>query len=203
MAGAGAGYTAGTGAWELANNISALLGLAEFTLAVTYLFQVVTATSHKRAVAHVLNGLGDTPGDIAAASRDDRSMGATGDQLANLTIDIALLARQHRSLPVLHYLHSGERHAAIELAIARLDDALAIAEANDADPGLTDPLRAIIGDYLESVPVHVDAGTPPPPSAPRLRNPEQPSGGDAGRRARLHELVIQNGWQWSDVDPHT
>ena len=43
MAGAGAGFTASTGFWELVNNVSALTGLAFFTLAVTFVLRVVTA----------------------------------------------------------------------------------------------------------------------------------------------------------------
>lgn len=203
ITGAGAGYTAGSGAWQLANNMAALLGLAEFTLAITYLFQVVTATAHKRAVAQAITGLGDSPWAMVAAGRGDASLGAVGQQLSNLTVDLALVARQHRSLPVLHYLHAPVGGAAVEVAIARLDEAMAIARCCDVSVGLTQPLRRIIVDYLDSVPVRVDAAAPPPPDIPVAEVAGcvgEAVENDGPHRARLHGLVVQNAWEWIDVD---
>lgn len=61
LAGAGASYVAGNGWWVLLNNAGAVLGLGAVTLTLTYLFQVVSATSHKRALALQILCRGLTP----------------------------------------------------------------------------------------------------------------------------------------------
>lgn len=66
LAGAGAGFTASAGGWQLANNVAALCGLALFTLAISYLVQVVSATTQKRAAAMHIAGLGEGPAQIVA-----------------------------------------------------------------------------------------------------------------------------------------
>lgn len=169
LAGAGAGYTASTGGWQLANNVAALCGLALFTLAISYLLQVVTAATQKRALALHISGLGAGPAEIAAAGAGQPSLVSIGSQITSLTTQPALIARQHLALPVLHYLHVGDPNAAIELAVARLDDALTVIESGlpGDHAAVVRPARLAIDDYLRTISIpDADGAVPPGPISP-------------------------------------
>lgn len=208
LAGAGAGFTAASGGWQLANNVAALCGLALVTLAISYLVQVVSATTHKRAIAVHIAGLGAGPAEIVARGAGQPSLGAVGSQVTSLTTQLAVIARQHLALPVLHYLHVADARASIELAIARLDEALTIIEAGlQADHrAITAPARLAVDEYLATLPTPTaGVAAPPPPSVGPLvdegvdidiaRLHERVAAlGD--RRIALHALVQANGWDW-------
>ena len=215
LAGAGAGYTATTGGWQLANNIAALGGLALFTLAISYLLQVVSAATQKRATAVHISGLGAGPAEIVAAGAGQPSLGAVGNQVTSLTTQLALIARQHLALPVLHYLHVGDRDAAIELAVARLDEALTIIECGlPGEHGpVVGPARTAIDEYLKTTRIpDTGEGAPPPPDLAALTDRDVDIDTDrlehhiaaaSRRRSRLRALVEVNGWDWeSDVTRH-
>lgn len=213
MAGAGAGFTAATDGWQLANNVAALCGLALFTLGLAYLVQAVTAASQKRATAVHINGLGADPVAIVASGAGESSLGPIGSQVTSLSTNLALVARQHQALPIVGYLHEPRPEAAIELAIAKLDEALTIIDCGlEQDHGaVTRPARLAISEYISTASV----GDPDaePPSVPDIGALE---GGDvsvvakddfearvadlASRRAALRSVVEANGWRWdSDV----
>lgn len=208
LAGAGASYVAGNGWWVLLNNAGAVLGLGAVTLTITYLFQVVSATSHKRALALQILGTGATPAALARLGLGRPRLGVLGTHLTNLSADLALLARYHLVLPVLDYLHFGKRTAAVEVAIAVLDDTLTIVEtaAPEDCHGIIPPLRRAIDEYLETAPLATGVDTPPMPDLGELLDadldlPDRQSLHDAfarqaDRRARLRGLVERSGWQW-------
>lgn len=209
LAGAGASYVAGNGWWVLLNNAGAVLGLAVVTLTLTYLFQVVSATSHNRALALQILGIADRPAALARLGLGQPQLGVLGSHLLNLSADVALLARYHLVLPVLDYLHFGKRTASVEVALAVLDDALTIVET--AAPreccGVCRPVRQAIDEYLETAPLAAGDVEPPPlpdlaglagthldlPDLQRLRDA---FARQAGRRSQLRALVERNGWQW-------
>lgn len=209
MAGAGAGLVAASDGWQLANNIAALCGLALFTLAISYLVQLIPAATQRRATAVQIHGLGDEPVGIVAAGAGRPALGATGEQIASMAAELALSSRQHLALPVLHYLHVGERSAAFELGVAKLDEALTIIlHALEEDhETVVRPTRRAIDEYLRTA--SLSAGgvePPPPPDLTRLAE-----GGVAldekrfaarleeiaDRRAALRDLIEANGWRWS------
>lgn len=72
--------------------------------------------------------MGNEPAQIAVRGAGQPLLGAVGSQISSLTTQLALIARQHLALPVLHYLHIGDPGASIEVAVARLDEALTIIE---------------------------------------------------------------------------
>ncbi len=214
LAGAGAAYVAGSGGWVLLNNAASVLGLALVTLTLAYLFQVVTATLHKRALALRIFGIAETPAEMANLGLGQRQLGALGSHLVSLSEDVAQLARSNLVLPVLNYMHVGKRNAAIEVALAVLDDALTIVEG--AEPrdsrGITGPVRLAIDEFLDTAPI--DGAHSQDPPMPQLAcvvsaeagAPDQQCFRDAfarqrRRRVRLEALLEQNGWQWQDVDP--
>lgn len=208
LAGAGASYVAGNGWWVLLNNAGAVLGLSAVTLTITYLFQVVSATSHKRALALQILGIADTPAALARLGLGQPQLGVLGNHLMNLSADLALLARYHLVLPVLDYLHFGKRTASVEVAIAVLDDTLTIVEtaAPEECRGLTPPLRRAIDEYLETAPLATGVEIPPVPDLNELADAEldlpdrqclqDAFARQADRRSRLRGLVERSGWQW-------
>jgi hypothetical protein len=154
LAGAGAAYVAGSGGWVLLNNAGAVLGLGVVTLTLTYLFQMVSATSHMRALALQILGIAGTTAALArlGLGLGQPQLGVLGSQLMNLSSDVAMLARYHLVLPVLDYLHFGRRTAEIEVALAVLDDTLTIVQtaAPQDCRGITPQLRQAIREYLAS-----------------------------------------------------
>lgn len=206
LAGAGAGFVASSGGWEALNNLAAILGLSWATLTLTYLLQVVTAASQRRALALRILGIADDPVAMAAigAGRDD--LGQLGQHLTNITQDVALMARYHEALPTLRHFHTGRRLDAIEIGLAVLDEALTIlAAAHRGLPPVARPMRTAIHEFLRTTNEHVDAPAPEPPPLARLRE----SGIDVGEerlhrateavtdhRRALHALLRQRGWSW-------
>jgi hypothetical protein len=209
LAGAGAAYVAGSGPWVLLNNTGAVLGLGAVTLTITYLLQVVSATSQQRALALQVLGIADTPVALARLGLGQPQLGVLGTHLNHLSSDVALLARNHLVLPVLDYLHFGKRTAAVEVALAVLEDALTIVETADPEHsrGLTGPVRLAITEYLETTPLARGKAEPPPvPDLAELAEAE-PGSPDrqcfadafadrAEQRTRLAYLLEQNGWSW-------
>lgn len=207
LAGAGAGYVATSGGWEFINNLAALVGLTWAALTLTYLLQVVTAASKRRAMAVRILGIADDPVTMAAAGAADRELGLLGQHLTALAEEVALVARYHHALPVLSYFHVGERHASVEIAVAVLDEALTVLEARDGGVphAAVGPMRAAIGELLDTLP-SPDGAPPPVPADSELeraglqldpdrlaRYAEQLS----ERRRRLRWLVEGRGWDWS------
>ncbi|MBW3577312.1 MAG: hypothetical protein KY462_06155 [Actinobacteria bacterium] len=215
LSGAGAGYTAGAPVWQLANNVAALLGLAMFTLAVTYIFQVVTAVSRARALASRIDGLGNSPADAVAAALGERQLGDLPSHIVTITDGLALIGHDHLSLPVLYYFHVGRRGASIPRNVAMFDELITIVEyaLDDPHPTVVRPAREAVDQFMDTLRLSVEI--PPPPPPPDLsslrRISDQLVDDDAfvsavddlaDRRARLRALVNQYSWEWStDVDP--
>ncbi|MBW3665253.1 MAG: hypothetical protein KY469_19335 [Actinobacteria bacterium] len=208
LAGAGAGYVATSGGWEFVNNAAALIGLSWAALTLTYLFQVVTAASKRRALAIRILGVADDPVAMAAAGAGEPDLGLLGQHLTTLAEEVALVARYHHALPVLPYFHTVERHAAIEVAVAVVDEALTILHARDGGvpTAAVGPMRAAIGELLGSVRLTEEHRDPPLPATERLDaegvtvDPaELRAHADelSTRRRRLRALVEDRGWDWS------
>lgn len=206
LAGAGAGYVSSSGGWQFANNLAALAGLTWAALTLTYLFQVVTAASQRRAMSIRVLGISDDPVAMAAVGPGRPDLGLLGQHLITLAEEVALIARYHHALPVLVYFHVGERDAAIEVAVAVLDEALTLEAVGDHTPAATGPMRAAIGELLASVDVGDDVGEPPPAAGSRLAafglplsEQELAAAVDhlSHRRRKLRAFVQDRGWDWS------
>ena len=208
LAGAGAAYVAGSGGWVLLNNAAAVLGLTVATLSVTFLFQVVSATTQERALSMSILGIGASPAEVASAGLGRSQLGALGQQLTGIVQPLAMVSRYHLALPVVSFMHPRSRSDAIEVAVAVLDEALNIVEAaGQDDPGITRPVRQAIDAYITTVHVRSPVGEPPPAPPMDLLG----EGGLAEpadhrvkavlaaleeRRARLLTIVEQRGWRW-------
>lgn len=209
LAGAGAAYLAGSGGWVLLNNLAAVTGLTWAALTLTYLFQVVTAASHGRALALRILGIAEDPVTMAAVGSGRRGLGPLGQHLSTTAQDVALMARYHQALPVLTYFHVSERRAAIEIAICVMDEALTVLAASDPDTeAVRRPMRIAIGEFLRTSDLWEDVPVPPAPDWQRLREAgvtvdrsqvEEETRASSDRRRKLHALAKQRAWDW-DTD---
>lgn len=202
--------------WRVAASLASFSGLALVTLAITYLFSVMSAVVSRRAVATELHGLGDSAQDIVAGAWDgDRFSPLFTQQLLQLPVRLASVAEQHLAYPVLHYFRSERSSASAPVAIARLDDAMLLLESA-VDPRVRPPAQAVrpVRRVIERYVATADSGRrrgsadapPPEPATDRLAAAGIPLTGpaelrcaaeaSARRRARLRQLVEDAGWEW-------
>jgi hypothetical protein len=212
-------FVATTAGWRVVAAAAAFSGLALMTLAITYLFSVMSAVVERRALATQLSALGDTAQDIVAGSWEGaRFSPVLTQQLVQLPAQLAAVAEQHLAYPVLHFFRSGRPEAAAPLAIARLDDALLLLQSAVAEPvrpprAAMVPVRQVIERYLSTASAGRRPGVsstdtaPPAPGVERLAAagiPMAEVGAQqraveeaAERRTRLRRLVEDAGWEWS------
>jgi hypothetical protein len=209
-------YVAASHAWRGLTALATFTGLFLVTLAITYLVSVVSAVVHSRTFALQIHALGGTATDIVCRGWGraslQRSLPAA---LTDLPAHLALTAENHLAYPVLRFFHIGSPRTAAPLAVAALDEALLLltaAVAPQARPPVsaTEPLRQVIGRYLEtaSSPAPQDQVSPPepPPIAsleaagiPLTERREFAAAlvDQSDRRATLKRAVEAGGWSWA------
>lgn len=219
-------YTLGVGdfvpqgtLWRILTGIASGSGLFIVTFSITYLVPIVQAATKKRQLAVYIASIGASPTDMILNTWHGDDQLHLGQHLQTVAPELAGIAQRHLSYPVMHYFHSQSPTAAITVNIARLDEALTMAEF-----GLEGtewirrtnlrPTRQVITEFLnllESAYVRPQGAAPPAPPLERLSekgvpvvnrdkfeaNLEQLS----ERRRMLRALVEHNGWRWSDVTP--
>jgi hypothetical protein len=217
-------YTLGIGdyvpsgaTWQILTSVATLNGFALLTMTVSYLIPVVMAVNHRRRLGMLLHGLGPRSQDMLRLGFDGRSMTSLTPRLHDLAPEIAHLAQQYLSYPVLHFFHSPERKTAVEPGLVALDEALLIlehgvlAEARP-DQATLSPLRAALERFEELVADEVvgpDASTPPPPDLTELVEAGVPMASTASfhaavasreeHRRRLAGLLASALWRWEDA----
>lgn len=203
-----------TPVWQILSGLAAGTGLFLITLAITYLMPLTSAASERRRTARVLTALGRSPAGIVTGAWDGAGLTLLGEHLMSLRAELAGLAEQHLTYPVLHYFQTPDLEGAIGPAVARLDEALLLLHDvvdPSAHPPLSgmEPVRAAVTDFLATVPdVFLDPGddVPPIPQLDKLeaagvpcRPPEEVEEAfeqQAERRRRLRGLVQNSGWSW-------
>lgn len=199
--------------WQLATVLCAAQGFAVITLSITYIVPIVSAVIQKRQLAALISLLGTHPETLVIAAWNGREFDRLEQQLSDLVPRIINLQLQHDAYPVLHYFNDTKRQQAVVPAIAVLDDALtllvwAVHEETRPDLRLLEPVRKVIGDYLESLEaVHIRAAAASPPlsSLTALRSAGVPVVSEATfqthadvdhRRRLLLALLERDGWAW-------
>nr|WP_298376891.1 potassium channel family protein [uncultured Halomonas sp.] len=121
-------YVPGDNIWRFLSALAAANGLFLFTLAVTYIVPVVSATVQKRQCALLISSLGLSPLHIIRNTCHEGDFPGLTDQLASLRGPITMLGQQHLAYPILHYYHSQHSISALPVALTRLYQALVIIE---------------------------------------------------------------------------
>ena len=215
--GLGALWAPGTAGWGVLASAVALNGFAVVTLVVTYVLQVVGAVTGARQLAGVVHSLGETPEEVVTGAWTGSGFDGLGQHLANLTPMVEAHGRRHEAYPALHFFQSPDRRTSAPVMLAVLDEALLLLSCGVAEevcpaPAEVEPLRRVMGSYLDTLnESFVEAGNsvPGPPELRALASAGIPTEDDEAfasavsserdRRRCLLGLVHDSGRRWNDV----
>jgi len=198
--------------WQILTAVASFTGFGLITFVLAYLIPVVQAAVKRRAMASRITALGPSPEEMVANAFADGRLDRLDSAVEGLLADLAHLRQAHEAYPVLHFFHEPNREENLAVAVARLDEAVRLAECTEGtmDRCLVREWGVLLGRFLSTV----DGGTfereaPPPPSWQRLPDGDVPkfdraqlrrrAEEDAERRAALGALVQANGWTWDAV----
>lgn len=203
--------------WQLATATAAANGFFLITLAITYLFSVLSAVTQKRQLAAYISSLGRTADEIVTKAWNGKDFGMLAQHLVSLTPMLALYRQHQLAYPVIHYFHSVERQTAAEVCVVVLDEALTLLEYGVKPEYRPDAValyaaRHTLSEFLETLKsafIKPTADVPPVPNLEQLRAGGIPTVsdeafevaiGDLNRRRRLLLALIKNdGWYWKTV----
>ena len=203
--------------WQVATAVAAGSGLFMATLAVTYLLSVVSAAVSGRAFAAEIAGLGPTAADAVAGAWDGQSYAHLSFPLQSASSKLSQLGQQYLAYPVLQYFHAGKPSQSPIIALARLEEILAISsgavpEGQRAPGVMHNSVGSAIDNVLDALPSHftkpADAPLPLPDlTAFRFQGRETVSRAEFEaslsavqlRRRKLRGLLNSHGWDAEDV----
>lgn len=207
------------GVWQIVTAVASFSGLLLVTLAITYLLSVVSAVVSRRSLAVHVHSLGSTPAEIVVGGWTGSSFSSAFVQhLVSLASELATLSEQHLAYPVLHYFHPRDPATAGSVAIADLSEAMllmetAVAQEARAPQSATGPVQYTVRRHLNSSEfagsVNTPVAVPPLPDLSALRaaglplapheDYEAAAALQAERRRALHQLLLSEGWRWTDT----
>lgn len=201
--------------WQLATALAAGSGLLAITLAITYLLSVVSAAVSGRSFAAQVSGMGDSAAGAVAGGWNGTSYAALAYPLQSLSSEASKLAEQYLAYPVLQYFHSEDPSKSPILALASLEQVVAVARhgvPDDCRPPLVllTSAASAISNVLDALPQRLVKPAEDPLANPSLepltklarRTPEEFGKGlqqDVERRKRLRGLVEAHGWTVKDL----
>lgn len=112
--------------WQVVSSLVAFTGMSMVTLSITYILQVISAVTNKRAFSSQVTSIGKTSEEFVIKQWTGDSFGAIELQLNSLSNQLAVLNEQHLAFPILHYYHAVRLEKSQDVAIAILDDALTL-----------------------------------------------------------------------------
>lgn len=211
-------FTPTGGWWQFVAALTTGSGMVLVTMAISYVFSVLSAVAQKRAFASSVHGLGDRAERVVLRGWDGEDLDRLDLPLNGFASQIGLLADQHRAYPILHYYHSQQEEKASGVAIAILDDALTLIRCGvppelRPNMAIVEGARESIATYLESLRealIDPAADAPAPPDLDTLRRHGVPTvdpatferevAALADRRRLLRGMVVADGWRWPEVE---
>lgn len=203
--------------WRLATIACAVHGFFLMTLAITYLVPIVSAVVGERRFAVNVTALGRSAEEIVTRGYDGSSFAPLLEPLGELGKELTQIDRQHAAYPVLHYYDAHRRDESMAVAVAVLDEVLAVLDAGVAPEKRPHAmalaaLRHGLEQYRRTL---GHAGIRPAetePPAPRLRTLDPVPTVDAqtfrqamraaSERRRQHLGHLEAlGWTWTDLAP--
>ncbi len=203
--------------WEVLTAVASFNGLLVVTLAITYLVPVLSAVTHKRHLAALIDDLGATPTDILCRAWTGSRFEGLSSHFAQIAPILELYTQRHAAYPILHYFHSSTRRTATGPTLAALDEALLLLTAAvrpETRPAQseTKPLQIALAGLLRTLQRRYIPKSDEPPPAPEL-GPLRACGipvvdedeyqeaveKHSARRRLLRALVENDGWTWDDV----
>lgn len=209
-------YVPGNNAWRIPPAIAAANGFFLFTLAITYILNVVSNVTQKRQLALAISALGQTPQRILASTANEGKFESLSSQLQQLQQSIGTIGQQHLAFPILHYYHGERGDKALPLALARLYQALAL--VCFACPNLSSSTRSqlvttqhVLDQFMDTLGSAFIRPASEMPEIPALDAYAALSGFEKSaaemqnylasleRQKLLLAYVRKDGWEWQDV----
>lgn len=203
--------------WQLATALAAGSGLFTATLAITYLLSVISAAVSARAFATEVDGLGDAPAEVVAAGWDGHNYSSLAFPLQSLSSQLTKLSQQYLAYPVFQYFHAGDASKSPIVALAKLDQILAVSaygvpSDRRAPAVLHNSVRSAIQNVLESLPQKFVEPAEQPIPVPDLETLsgsglpvvatnefQSQLSADESRRKQLAGLLRAHGWSDKDL----
>lgn len=211
-------YVPGSDSWRIAPTLAAANGFFLFTLTITYMLSIIGNVTEKRHVALSINALGESPYHILNATHDHGKYTSLGQQLQPIQQSISQLGQQHLAYPILHYYHDPRSQKSLPVALARLYQALLIAQVAcpDIDPVTRQQLNTgiiTLENFLATLDSAFIKASPTHPDIPSLADYTQLPGMTATSQTLRHHLtgrhqqvrlayVHKDGWKWHTVWEH-
>lgn len=216
-------YVPASNAWRLVTNIGSLAGLIFITTSITYFVPVLSAVNLQRQLSLYLNSMGETPMAVISNSWDGTTLRSFFDSVPTLCQLLIKHTLNHYNYPVIHYFHSSQQRRAITLTVAKLDETHlllteALAPGQGQDQLKLRMLRAALNEYYAVVPASRATESapglmPPLPATASLAangltllpsaEIEQRFAAHRAHRARVQQLLHNDGWGWAQVYPAT
>ena len=171
--GLGAIWAPGSSGWGVVASVVAVNGFAVVTLVVTYVLQVVGAVTGARQLAGAAHALGATPEAVVTGAWTGSGFDGLATHLANLVPLVEAHGRRHEAYPALHFFQSRERRTSAPVMLTVLDEALllladGVAPESRMAPAEVEPLRRVLGAYLDTLSVSFVDAADTAPEAPVL-----------------------------------
>jgi hypothetical protein len=188
------------------------------TLVITYALPLVQAAVARRKLAFAISLLGKTPQQIVIRASHPKNIQALESTLQTLASDLMQCSEQQLAYPILDLFYCRQHRYSLGLQVARLDGALSLLafglkpDARFQSDSVSD-LQEVIKQYLyrvQSKAYEVESEAPPVPSTGliedrklSLLNAEEMEENFKSllhRRLHLRKLVLDEGWEWLDVE---
>lgn len=204
--------------WQIYSAFISFSGFIFITIALTYLYSVVTNDINRRKVSLKIYHTGSSPQEILLRFWNGRDFSRLTNDLSTLSEQILQVAQNHMAYPVLHNFHSTQREESLSINIVCLDEALTLLllyKPKDIAPSLPElySLRSAITFYLQTLRnafIHPAQKEPPPPDVYPLLANDLPLEGEPFdkslnddlrlRRKLLRGLLNSQGWNWNIIE---
>jgi hypothetical protein len=216
-------FTLGTGdfkpngnLWQALTPFATLTGWFTVTFSITYLIPIVQAFTNKRSAGLLLYHLGKNPQQIIINGWENGNLNNLYNKFPTISSHLAEIDQEHKTYPVLHYLHALNKREALAVGIVRLDEALTIIEFGMDKIYYTKEiryLRNIIYEFMNTLKdtfVEKSPDIPPPPSLKELEEFNIPVIDEKqfkqniekinNHRKHLKEVLINERWEWKDIE---
>ena len=143
--------------WQVIAVVASLMGTFVISFGISFLIPIIQAAASRRTLAHKIHTLGATPGAILEAyTGGPENQGVIEALLTAILASLIDCYQQHRTYPVLHFVHSDNRRDSLAINLAVLDEALTLMyqglEPRQRPPEqLAGPLRQVLEEFLQAL----------------------------------------------------
>lgn len=183
------------GPWQIITIIATGTGMLFITLSVSYILNVLSAVTQKRAFATGITGLGETGSEIVQTSWNGERLTGLDLPLNTFTSQLNTLTSNHKAYPILHYFHAKQAGQSPIVAVAIFHEILnllqhGLTEQSHPRATIRKNARASVDSYLETrhrAFIEPADHSPPPPNLKVLRDHGLPTASEEAFLTKLDE----------------